>query len=166
VTALAVLGYYPLRRKACSGDSARCSPHRTSCSANPAWKGVAGCAGPSADGLGALGRDTLSALQGCLGPGMILEVLRCAIADGGGAIGDLLADLSHAAGDLASSERLDVSPRVKLVLRRFCHGAKVVARPDTTERSLMQAASCTAVRSLHAFRLEAWLLDQATRLLT
>src|SRR5680860_1925483 len=71
-------------------------------------------------------------LQGCLGPGVILKVLRCPTANGGGCVEDPLADLTHTEGDLASFERLDVTPGLKLVLRRFCQGLKVLARPDTT----------------------------------
>ena len=125
------LCHHPLRRKASSEDSARGPLHRTSCSASPAGKGGAGGAGPNADDLGALGRGPLSALQGCLGTGVTLEVLRCPTANGGGGVEDPLADLTHTEGDLASFERLDVTPRFNLVLRRFCSWPKVLARPDT-----------------------------------
>ena len=164
MAALDVLCHHPLRRKARSGDSACGPPHRTSCSASPAGKGGAGGAGPNADDLRAFGRGPLSALQCCLGPGVILKVLRCPTANGGGGVEDPLADLTHTEGDLASFERLDVTPGLKLVLRRFCHGLKVLARPDITAELYVISAERVTGGGFHALRSHSSAAGSAARI--
>lgn len=80
-------------------------------------------------------------------------MLRCPTANGGGRVEDSLADLTHTEGDLASFERLDVTPGLKLVLRRFCHGLKALARSDTRAELCVISAERVTGGGFHAREL-------------